>query len=344
MKQELPIGKLSSELLARLIERAPVQHPRLVIGPRVGFDCAVVDHGSGPLLVYKSDPITFTSDEIGWYLVQVNVNDIATCGAIPRWLITTMLLPEANTTPELVDQIGDQVFAACRELEITVIGGHTEITAGLTRPILVGTLIGEVERDKLVLPSGAKPGDHLLLTKGIPIEATAILGREYAARLSSELGNEGIQRAQHFLFDPGISVYKDAQVALAAGVVTAMHDPTEGGLAAALWELAEACGHILSVNLNEVYIPPISQRICDIFEINPLAAIASGALLLASPADHALTIQQALEHQGIRCSDIGWVVEGDPAVWITACSVRQLLPRPARDEIARIFAEKNKTP
>ena len=187
MSESLPLGKLPPLLLGQLLAQAPANDPRLLFGPAVGMDCAVLDTGGTQLLVLKSDPITFATDEIGWYLVQVNCNDIATTGGIPRWLMVTALLPQGETTSESVTALTNELFEACRQMNISVIGGHTEITHGLDRPILIGTLIGEVARDKLVTPQGIQPGDRLLLTKGIPIEATAILAREFPHRLEGVL-------------------------------------------------------------------------------------------------------------------------------------------------------------
>ena len=338
MGKLLPVGKLPVELLAGLLGQAPIQDPRVVIGPGVGLDCAVVDVGDR-LLVFKSDPITFASDEIGWYLVQVNANDIATTGARPCWLLVTLLLPEGQTTAELVEEISGQIHRACGEIGVSVIGGHTEITHGLARPIIVGTMIGEVARDRLVTPRGAVPGDRLLLTKGVPIEATAILAREFPERLAQDLSPAEVEQASNFLFDPGISVLRDAQIATQAGQVTAMHDPTEGGLAAALWELAQACGHSLIVEPAAVPVPSLSVRICKALNLDPLAAIASGALLLTAPAEQTSQIRRALEQEGIACAAIGAVEAGPAAVWQKRTTGRQTWPRPARDEIARIYED-----
>ena len=323
-------------MLARLLSQAPTVHERLLLGPGVGLDCAVVEFGS-LLLVLKSDPITFASEEIGWYAVQVNANDIATTGAIPRWLLITLLLPEGNTTAQLVDQISQQVFGACREIGVTLVGGHTEITVGLDRPILIGTLIGEVDRQDLITPRGANPGDRILLTKGVPIEATAILAREFPHRLRQALSQEEIDQARAFLRDPGISILREARLAVQAGRVTAMHDPTEGGLASALWELAEASDHTLVVDLTDVPIPPLSSRICQIFDLDPLAAIASGALLLTVASQDASPISRAIQNAGIPCAEIGEVQAGPAGVWQRVQSGLEQLPRPIRDEIARVF-------
>src|SRR5258706_2379880 len=139
----LPVGQLRPALLAEITGNAPVADHRVFLKAGVGLDCAVVAVG-GRLLVSKSDPVTFATDEIGWYLVQVNANDLATTGAIPCWLMLTMLLPEGQTTPDRVRQWSSQVYNACRELHIDVIGGHTAGTHGLQRPLLSRTLIGQM--------------------------------------------------------------------------------------------------------------------------------------------------------------------------------------------------------
>jgi hydrogenase maturation factor len=343
MTDTLPLGKLPFELLSALLAKAPLNDPRVLYGPGIGLDCAVIDLGER-LLVFKSDPITFASDDIGWYAVQVNANDVATTGATPRWMLATLLLPEKTTTQEQVNAIFDQVYHAAQLLGISVVGGHTEVTYDLQRPILIGTLIGEVERERLVMPDRVQPGDHLLLTKGVPIEGTALLAREFGQQLRSAkradnqplFGPDEIQVAQEFLYHPGISVVRDAQIATRAGQVHAMHDPTEGGLAGALWEMSDASHKRLVIQREAVYIPPISERICAAFAMDPLATIASGALLLAASAADSGSIQAALQAEGIACSQIGVVENGPAGVWQTN---GQALTRPTRDEIARVFEE-----
>lgn len=339
---KLPLGKLPPDLLARLLSHAPISDPRVLQGPGIGVDCAVVDAGKN-LLVFKADPITFATDEIGWYAVQINANDIATTGATPRWMLATLLLPENNTTEELVSRIGDQLFSACDALGISLVGGHTEVTYGLDRPILIGTLIGEVERSKRIAPQGAHPGNKILLTKGIPIEATAILAREFPERLSTCLSPEEIQCAAGYLHNPGISVVRDAQIAVGAGRVTAMHDPTEGGLASALWELSQASGFTFAVEPAAVPVPPLSKKVCDVFGLDPLATIASGALLLTAEAADVPSIQNALNKEGIICAEIGEVVEGPVLVKYQDGNEWKALPRPLRDDITRVYEHKDES-
>jgi len=341
----LPVGKLPANILAELLERIPLNDPRVLVGPGIGLDCAVIEFGE-TLLVFKSDPITFATEEIGWYSVHVNANDIATTGAVPRWMLTTLLLPEGLTTPEVVEQIHDQITTTCEEIDVTIIGGHTEITYGLDHPILVGTMIGEVDHDELVTPLGAQPGDRILLTKGVPIEATAILAHEFTRDLLPVLGKTEIETAKDYLKQPGISVLQDARIALRTGKVTAMHDLTEGGLYTALWELSEACQQSLWIDPSTVPVSSLSGRICQAMGIDPLGAIASGALLLNTSPKAAQRIVNTITNAGILCAEIGYVMTADefqatrhPAVWYSTPGSLQPLTRPERDEIASLFSD-----
>lgn len=309
---------------------------RLLVGPGIGLDCAVIDLG-GQLLVCKTDPVTFATDALGRYLVRVNANDVATTGAVPSWLMVTLLLPPGIADAAMAEGLMADIGACCRELGITLVGGHTEVTHGLDRPIAVGSLLGLVEPGRLVTPAGATPGDRLLITKSVPIEATAIIARERPQRLRDLLMDADAAVAQRYLDQPGIDVTRDARLALAAGRVTAMHDPTEGGLAGALWELAQASGRSLRFDPGLVPVTPLSARVCQALAIDPLAAIASGALLLTAAPEDAAAICTALAAAGIPCTDIGEVAQGPAAVLARGEKGWTPYPRPARDALARLF-------
>jgi hydrogenase expression/formation protein HypE len=178
---KLKAGKLPPELLGRLLKDVPANDPRVALGPKVGEDAALIDFGDR-YLAAKTDPITFASDLIGWYLVQVNCNDLAVMGATPKWLMATLLLPE-GTEDTQVQEIFQQLTTAAAEHDITLVGGHTEVSFGLPRPIAVGVLLGEVDKSDVVLTSGIEPGDAIVLTGGIAIEGTALLAREAEAQL-----------------------------------------------------------------------------------------------------------------------------------------------------------------
>jgi len=330
------VGKLPVHVLQLLLERYGGRDERLVVGPRVGEDAAVLDFGDRYLVV-KSDPITFATDEIGWYVVQVNANDIATMGATPRWLLLTLLLPERQTNQAMVESIFSQVSQACRALGIVLCGGHTEITYGLDRPLAVGLMLGEVEKADLVCTAGAQVGDEIILTKGIAIEGTAVLARELQEQLVAQLGQELVGRSQRFLREPGISVVRDAAIVCQSGRPHAMHDPTEGGLATGLWELAQASGHGIIVDLNRVYLFPESVALCQALDLDPLGLIASGALLVVAAPLETGRMVKALAEAGIGAVIIGQVVDGPPMVQARRDGSLVPLPTFERDELARVF-------
>ncbi|MBI4306540.1 MAG: hydrogenase expression/formation protein, partial [Chloroflexi bacterium] len=219
-------GKLPAGMLARLLSKIP-RDPRVIVGPGIGEDAAVIEFRPSNLIA-KTDPITFASELIGWYALQVNANDVAASGGTPRWFLATVLLPD-GAAPELAERIFEQIQDAAGKLNVALIGGHTEITIGIDRPIVVGVMLGEVGPGAHVSTSGARPGDRLILTKGIAIEGTAVLARERADQLRRNgVSAEAIDRAARYLHEPGISVVRDAAIAMSAGDVHAMHDPTEG--------------------------------------------------------------------------------------------------------------------
>ncbi len=322
----LPLGKLPPDLLARLLA-LPSADPRVVLGPGVGLDCAVIDFGDR-YLVAKTDPITFASEEVGWYAVQINSNDIATTGALPRWFLATVLLPEGRTPPALADGVLDQIRRACAGVGAELVGGHVEITYGLDRVVVVGTMLGEVSREGLVTPRGARPGDDVLLTRGVPLEGAALLAREKAAALAGRVSPQVLPRAANLLYDPGISVLPHARAALAGGRVHAMHDPTEGGLAGGLWELAEAAGLGIELQPGQIPLLPEGEIICRALGLDPLATLASGALLIVAPPEETPGITASLAGAGIPVATIGRMVPGQGVAG---------LARPLRDEIARVF-------
>nr|ADI19364.1 hydrogenase maturation factor [uncultured Chloroflexi bacterium HF0500_03M05] len=329
-------GKLSIELLSNLLDKVNIRDPRVFLGPRVGEDAALLDFGDR-YLVAKTDPITFASDFIGWYLVQVNANDIAVMGATPRWLMVTLLLPE-GTRQDDVEYIFDQLLEACDALDITLVGGHTEVTYGLPRPIAIGAMLGEVAKDSVVLTSGAKLGDSLVLSKGIAIEGTSLLAREApealrAAGISSDL----IERSKDLLLKPGISVVRDAAIARDTIEVHAMHDPTEGGLATGLMEMAISAGVGLTIEADLIPMLPECKTISTALGLNPLGLIASGALLIAVAPGDVPSLIEALAKENISACEIGCVTPLDDGIKIRNSGDVQDLPTFERDELARFF-------
>lgn len=310
----------------------------MLLGPGVGEDAAVLDMGDDRVLVAKTDPITFATDEIGWYSVHINANDIAASGATPRWYLATLLVPE-STAEEQVRDIFHQITDACRSLGVTLIGGHTEITYDLERPIVVGVMLGEAGKADITATSSAVPGDRIILTKGIAIEGTSVLAREASdILLSRGVSRASIGRAREYLYRPGISVVTDANTARALAEVHCMHDPTEGGLVTGLREIATAADVGLFVDRRRIPVLPETREICDVLDMDPLGLLASGALVMTVPAAQASKLLKGLDVKGILAYDIGEVTPpSDGQRMVTETGEREM-PTFDRDELARFFS------
>ena len=334
----LPTGKLPLGLLDDLLGTYTGSNdPRVIVGARLGEDAAVIEFGE-TLLVVKTDPITFATDEIGYYAIHVSANDIATMGATPKWYLPTVLLPQQGTDVDGVTAIFKSLHDAAADIGVTICGGHTEITTGVDRPIIAGQMLGEVSKNALITSDGLQVGDRILLTKGMGIEGTAILARELTDELDGYgVSNEIVERAVKFLRDPGISVLPEARIACRVARPHAMHDPTEGGVATALRELAAASNVGLAVYEDALYAEEETHALCKALSIDPLGLISSGALLIGlAEADVDVTRTQ-LEKAGIRSEVIARVESPVFGLRIGRGTEWSDLPSFARDELARIL-------
>jgi hydrogenase expression/formation protein HypE len=334
----LPAGKLPLPLLEKLLTRFAPRDPRIVVGPRAGEDAAVFDLGDR-YLVAKTDPITFATSEIGWYAVNVNANDVAVMGAQPRWFLATILLPAGKATGEQAEDIFRQVSDACEALGVSLAGGHTELTVNLDRPLISGTMLGEVAPDRLIMTAGARPGDAMLLVKAAPIEGTALIALERHEALRARGYDEAfIRRCQAYLHEPGISVVKPALLAAEIAEVHAMHDPTEGGVMTGLLEMGRGAGVGLEIDLDAIPIVTEGAALCREFGLDPLGTIASGAVLAAVAERDADRVVRRLSAEGYPTTRIGRVTELARGLVARRSGQRVEWPVFATDEITKIFA------
>jgi hydrogenase maturation factor len=268
------------------------------------MDAAVIDF-HGRYLVAKTDPITFVSDDIGAYAIHVNANDIAVMGGTPRWFLAAILLPEGRSTVKSASAVFTQISRACRAVGVSLCGGHTEVTAGIERPIVVGQMLGEVEKKRLVTAAGVRPGDAIILTKGIAIEAVSIMARVRGKEIERRFGKAFLARCKAFIRRPGLSVIADAKAAMGEAGVNAMHDPTEGGLSSGLHEMALASSCGIVVERSEIRVLPEAGALCAHFGLDPMGAIASGALIVSVDQRRAPGVLRGLKKAGIAASVIG---------------------------------------
>ncbi len=328
-------GKLPPGLLSELLSEFAANDPRVRVGPKVGEDCAVIEMGNR-LLIAKSDPVTFVADRIGWYTVQVNANDIACTGGVPRWFLPTILLPP-NIDENEIRAIFSDIAMACRELGVSVVGGHTEVSVGIPRPIVAGTMLGELDSSaNLISSSGAQDGDSIIVTTGLAIEGTAILARAFAADLSRlGVNDDDIARAADYLGKPGISVVSAARALCDSVDVHSMHDVTEGGVITALREVAIGSDVGLVVEAESMPILPESGTICQVLGIDPLGLLGSGALVATLSSSDVPRALRALDATGVSGWEVGQIMEADEGLWMIDRTGDNALPEFRRDELAR---------
>ncbi len=326
-------GKLPLGLLEELLEFTGAADPDIHLGPALGEDAAVIDLGD-QYLVLKTDPVTLAQEDIGWYAVHVNANDVATTGARPRWFQTTILLP-MGSTGDLARSLFRQVHAACVELDVAITGGHCEVTPAVGQVVLVGDMQGTVSKEDLVLTRGAREKDVLIMTKAAGIEGTAILARERAGELNAQFGPALVARAAAYLRSPGISVVSEALLAARMGA-TSLHDPTEGGVSMGLQEVSVACGHVLQVKPSAIAIEKETRVLCEYYGLNPLGLIASGSLLVAIPEPGSQRLLEEYERRGIAAKAIGEVAGSGIGVEVVGEAEGFPLEPSERDEITRV--------
>ena len=332
----LQTGKLPIPLLKKLLKNSGAKDPRVILGPTIGEDAALVKVGNR-IVVLKTDPVTYASDMIGWYAVNVNANDVATRGAKPCWFQSVILLPPGSDEA-LVESIFRQISKAAKSLGIAVTGGHTEVTPGITQPIVVGDMHGVLDGKDPVLTSGARAGDAVVLTKGAGIEGTAAIAREKRKELLRVFDERFVNRAAKYLFDPGLSIVPEAKIALKHHV-TAMHDPTEGGISTGVYELAAASGKSIELDVESVLVRKETERICAKYEIDPLGLLGSGALLATFRYSDAEDYVKAVRKQFIHAAIVGWVVPGKDKSKAVSRGKFTPLSFSERDEILKVLGQ-----
>lgn len=322
-------GKVSAAALrARVYPHLGRRRPDVLVRAGIGRDCAVLDFGPSACVV-TADPITGAAEHIGRLAVHVACNDLAAGGAEPVGLLLTVLLPESATEDDL-DRLMAAAGRAAAQVGVEIVGGHTEVTPGLPRTLVVTAAIGRATRAGYVPPDGGRPGHALLLTKAAGLEGTAILAADLADRLRPLVGAGTLARAQALIEQ--ISVVPDGRAAAAAGAA-AMHDVTEGGVLAGAWELAEACGCGIRLNADAVPVLPETRAICEALALDPLALIGSGAMLVAAP--DARPVCAALAAAGIPAVEVGQLTAGGRIV--VRDGREAPLEPPERDELWRVL-------
>lgn len=334
---KLPPGKVPLKILREIVfKNLGIKRQEVVLGPSAGFDGAVIDFSDKSLIV-SMDPITGAFERIGWLAVNINANDVATFGVKPAFFSSCILLSE-NADRQTVKTICSQMDKASKTLEMAIIGGHCEVTPGLVSPIVIGCAMGIADKGKYVTAGGAKPGDKLMLTKSAGVEGTAILATErYELLHEKGVSRELLKSAQRFF--EKISVVKEALLAFETGGVNAMHDPTEGGVLGGIHEMADASNLGVKVFKEKIPVAEETRKICNLFDIDPLQLISSGALLIASKKEFAEKVVQRLREHNIEVSIIGEFLASKTKRLIIKKDRAGALPRPESDHLWAALAK-----
>ncbi len=333
--RRLPTGKVPAEVLRRFVfPYCGVPCDRVLQGPGVGEDAAVIEMGDS-VLIAKANPITGAEGRIGWLAVHINANDVASCGASPRWFLAIVLLPE-GADESLLENIMIDIHDACCEVGASLIGGHTEITPNLDRPIIAGFMMGEVSKEKYVTTGGAKVGDLIILTKYAGIEGTGILATDLAGILKGKVSNAFLKKASEMLRQ--ISVVPEALKAVEEGGVHSLHTPTEGGLLNGVWEMTEAADIGAVIYEEEVPMADETMHVCQALDIDPLKLMGSGALLIVAEQDRTDHLIKALNEIGVKASVIGrTTVKKEGRILVKRDGSKVIIEAVHQDEVYRIL-------
>ena len=331
--EEMPVGKVPPEVLQRLLELPRAACEELVVPPELGEDAAVLRMGRR-LVAVATDPVTFPTPRPGFFSVHVNANDLAVTGAAPRFFTLTIMLPP-GATQRLVATITADALEAAEAVGAVLIGGHSEVTEAVRIPVVSVTMFGELLRAAPVRTGDGRPGDAIIQVNPLGIEGTAILACEHRDALVRELGAELADRAANFIFEPGLSVVAPAVLAATRFGVHAMHDPTEGGIATGLREIAAASGTGLAVRQRDLLTADETTRICAVLGYDPLGLISSGCLLITLRPKYAEAAADMLRGAGFPSACIGFLTDSPgECLMELAAGGRLELPSFAVDELA----------
>jgi hydrogenase maturation factor len=245
-------------------------------------------------------------------------------------------VPEGSDA-EGLERIFEQISRSCRRMGVIYCGGHTEVTGCVDRPVVIGQMLGEMKKSQLKPSCGAQAGDELLMTKWAAIEGTAIMAQEKETELLRHFPSEFIRRARNYLHDPGISVVREALLVSDFAGVHALHDPTEGGIATGVFEMAAASDLGVTLQHDKIPVGPETRRLCGFFEVDPLGIFASGALLMAVAPEEVGSVAAKLEAEDIPAARIGVMTPKAEGKRLIKADEAGPLPVYCQDELSRIF-------
>jgi hydrogenase maturation factor len=332
------VGKFSTDLMDKIVyPRLGAKRREVLVSPGHGLDNAVVKLGHKQVLVLTSDPFSVIPvlglRDSAWLSVHLLASDLSTCGFPPRFVMVNFCLPPRMKNEEFAEY-WDAFHEECKRLGVAILGGHTGRYVGCDYTIVGGGVMMTIaDENRYVASSMSKPGDQIIMTKGVAIATTGILSRAFPETVEKAYGSAFLKRAQaHFDM---FSVVEDASIAASVGLrkegVTAMHDVTEGGLLGAMYELSEASQVGLDVDLSKVIVTNEAKLICRLFGLDPYVTLSEGTLIATVKPEKTEDVLEALTSKGIRASLIGKVMDRRHGRWVVKGKRREPLRKPTFD-------------
>lgn len=328
----LKVGKLDSDMLERaVIDKIKFRRPEVLVRAGVGEDCAVIDFGEYEC-VMSTDPITAAVSEIGKLAIHISCNDIASNGIEPVGIMLAVLLP-VGTTENDVEVIMGQAAEAAEACGVEIIGGHTEVTPAVNKPVIVSTAVGRGRRWQSASAENMKVGDYIIMTKSAGLEGTGIIAGDFEDELQRILTAEEIETAKKLLDD--VSVVEEGKVAGKIGT-NGMHDVTEGGILGAIWEMCSISGLGAEVWGDEIPVADVTKKICRYYGIDYLRLISSGSMIIMAGADKKDEIIRKLEASGVEAHVIGRIVPEEKGLFVTENGITEPIDPPRPDELYKV--------
>lgn len=325
------VGKISESILKRsVLKQLHSKVKDVQIGSGVGVDYGTVKLEADELLVLSCNPVTLPATEGGMLGIHRSLNDLAVSGALPVGILLTILLP-VNTEEGVLRHIMQMAEVVCSRADIEIIGGHTEVSKLVNAPIVTVTALGKMSEKRQHSAMGVKPGMDIIMTKWAGLEGTFLLAQEKSLELSMRFTSDFLEKA--IGYKEMLSVYKEAAVAVRSGV-SAMHNTSEGGVFAGLWEMAEASGVGLDIELKSIPLKQETVEICEYLEINPYELIAGGGMLLAANDGNYLVSE--LQKEGISATIIGKATDSNDRVLYND-GERRFLEPPKSDQLYQVI-------
>ncbi len=333
-KKPLKVGKLENKVLKEIVlDSITYRNPDVITRAAVGEDCATISFGEYNC-VMSTDPITAAVSEIGKIAIHITCNDIASNGVRPLGIMLAVMLPEGTTTED-IHFIMKQAGETAEKMKVEIIGGHTEITPSVNKPVIVSTAIGKsCDTESRRTP---QENDVIIMTKYAGMEGTGIIASDLEEQIKEVCSEDEIKEAKELLED--ISVIEDGVIAWENGAI-AMHDVTEGGILGAVWEMCEKDDVGCTLDVDKIPVSDVTLTICENFNIEYLKLISSGCMLIISPEENKEEIITGLENRSIKATEIGKIQDKKFGIMMAEkgkSNVYKVIEPPSSDELYKVF-------